>query len=140
MVSGSADLLGMGDRADRARYHSWKSTIKTLTTLSTIPLSSLNLPSSFSADPNAKPYFTRQVNSLLKVSAAQSKAKVKETGKEIGQIWGTKELHPFFVEGARRIGEWESERKAGCVVHGDFKIDNLVSHPLPSTVLSIVRG
>jgi hypothetical protein len=105
---------------------SWKSAIKTLTNLSSIPLSLLSLPSSFAPPPGGdKPYFPRQVNSLLKVSAAQSKAQTKE-GKETGEIWGTKELRPYFTEGAAEIAKDENRRGVGGVVHGDFKMDNLV--------------
>jgi hypothetical protein len=61
----------------------------------------------------------------LKVSLAQSKAKTKE-GVETGEIWGTKELRPYFTEGAREIAVGEGKRGVGGVVHGDFKMDNLV--------------
>ena len=105
----------------------WKSTIETLTRLSTIPLSSLDLPSSFAPRPEDKPYFSRQVASLLKVSAAQSKAATKE-GKETGEIWGTKDLRPYYDSGAKLIADDERRRGVGGVVHGDFKIDNLVRH------------
>lgn len=104
----------------------WKSTIETLTRLSSIPLEALNLPSSFAPRPDDKPYFSRQVASLLKVSAAQSKAATKE-GKETGEIWGTKELRPYFDQGAKLIADEERRRGVGGVVHGDFKIDNLAS-------------
>lgn len=111
---------------ERELTDSWKSAIKTLTNLSSIPLSLLHLPSSFAPPPGGdKPYFPRQVNSLLKVSAAQSKAKTKE-GVETGEIWGTRELRPYFTEGARQIAVDEGKRGVGGVVHGDFKMDNLV--------------
>lgn len=66
------------------------------------------------------------MNSLLKVSAAQSKARSPE-GKETGEIWGTKELRPYFTQGAKEIAVDEGKRGVGGVVHGDFKMDNLVS-------------
>jgi hypothetical protein len=107
---------------------SWKSAIKTLTNLSSIPLDLLSIPSTFAPSPTEgdKPYFPRQVNSLLRVSEAQSKARSKE-GIDTGEIWGTKELRPYFQEGAKGIAEDERKRGVGSVVHGDFKMDNLVS-------------
>lgn len=92
-----------------------------------MPLSTLGLPDSFAPPPSVKPYFPRQVNSLMRVSLAQSQARDKTTGKETGEIWGTKELRPFFEQGSKALGQWEKERGVGSVVHGDYKIDNLVS-------------
>jgi len=105
-----------------------------LTNLSSIPLTLLDLPSSFAPPPGKKPYFPRQVNSLLRVSDAQSKAKSKE-GKETGEIWGTKELKPFFEQGAGLIAMDEARRNVGSVVHGDFKMDNLVSRFILSNII-----
>ncbi len=118
---------------------SWRSAIRALTRLSTIPLSSLNLPASFAPPPDTKPYFPRQVTSLLKVSAAQSRAKSKDTGKEVGEIWGTKEFLPWFEEGANRIARDENARGVGSIVHGDFKLDNMV-RPLDTWFLNNLGG
>ncbi|WWC73783.1 uncharacterized protein I206_107755 [Kwoniella pini CBS 10737] len=124
------------DKQDR--WACWQSAIKTLTKLSAIPISSLNLPPSFAPLPTAKPYFPRQVGSLLKVSYAQSKAKNKETSEEVGPIWGTDELKNWFTEGAKKVTELEQERGEGGVVHGDYKLDNLIFHPTESKVIGIL--
>lgn len=113
-------------RTTADRYLSWRSAIRALTRLSTIPLHLLDLPPSFAPTPESKPYFPRQVNSLLKVSAAQSRAKDKVTGKEVGEIWGTRELWPWFEEGAAKIARMEKEGGVDGVVHGDYKLDNMV--------------
>lgn len=117
------------------RRECWKSAIDTLTRLSTVPIELLDLPDSFAPKPKAKPYFPRQVTSLLRVSEAQAKARDKESGKEVGSIWGMKEMKGWFEDGAGEIGVWEGERGVGGVVHGDYKLDNLVgtvtSSPLP---------
>ncbi|WRT69603.1 uncharacterized protein IL334_006592 [Kwoniella shivajii] len=120
------------------RWECWKSAIDTLTRLSTIPLSSLNLPSSFAPSPIEKPYFPRQVNSLLKVSSAQSNAKHKDTGEVLGPIWGTDEMRDWFQQGAKRVTELERERGGGGVVHGDYKMDNLIYHPTEPRVIGIL--
>ena len=90
------------------------------------------MPKTFAPLPNAKPYFPRQVGSLLKVSLAQSQATSKE-GKQTGEIWGTQELRGYFEDGAKGIADEEIERGVGSVVHGDFKLDNLVSTPTTSS-------
>ena len=121
---------------------SWKSAIRTLTLLSTIPLSALDIPFSFAPQPHAKPYFPRQVTSLLRVSASQSKAKSKDTGVVTGEIWGTNELRPWFEHGAAAIAREEKERNVGSVVHGDYKLDNLVrthSNPERDGLLNVAQ-
>jgi hypothetical protein len=76
------------------------------------------------------------VGSLLRVSEAQSRTRSKEGGKEVGEIWGTGELKGFFEKGGKEIAGREVESGVGGVVHGDYKIDNLVS-PLHSCCCGI---
>jgi hypothetical protein len=45
-------------------------------------------------------------------------------------------LRPFFQQGAERIARDEVERGVGGVVHGDFKMDNLVSPLVLHQILS----
>jgi aminoglycoside phosphotransferase (APT) family kinase protein len=104
---------------------SWRSAIDTLTRLSSIPLDVVVLPSTFAPKPEIKPYFPRQVGSLLKVSLSQSKVTSPE-GRQTGEIWGTKELRPYFEHGSKLLAEDENKRGVGSIVHGDFKLDNLV--------------
>ncbi|KAK4687524.1 hypothetical protein P7C73_g2601, partial [Tremellales sp. Uapishka_1] len=120
-----------------ANESSWKSAISTLTLLSTIPLEKLNLPASFAPHPAAKPYFPRQINSLLKVSKAQANT-VDKDGKPVGEIFGTTELKRWFEDGASIIGEEEKRDGIGGVVHGDYKLDNLIFHPTEPRVIGIL--
>lgn len=106
-------------------FRSWRSAIRTLSLLATTPIEALKLPASFAADPLAKPYFPRQVKSLMKVSASQSPTPAPTLpGGIVGDIFGSDELRPWFEQGAGKIG---GEAMHGAsVVHGDYKLDNLV--------------
>ncbi|WVQ74997.1 hypothetical protein IAR50_004605 [Cryptococcus sp. DSM 104548] len=123
---------------ERERWDCWRSAVTTLARLATILLSSLNLPPSFAPPPSKKPYFPRQVKSLLRVSDSQSNAKSKETGDTLGPIWGIDEMKPLLEGGAVNIAQREIKHDIGAVVHGDFKIDNLIFHPTEPRVIGIL--
>jgi hypothetical protein len=121
-------------RQTNTNTRSWRSAIRTLTLLATTPLEALNLPTTFAADPLAKPYFPRQVRSLMKVSVAQAATPAKNlSGGIVGEIFGSSELRPWFEQGAGRIGG--EVQHGASVVHGDYKMDNLVSANRPAGVL-----
>lgn len=107
--------------------HSWHSAVSTLARLASIPIEALDLPASFAPNPVAKPYFPRQVRGLMKVSEAQAQAPVPANpGGILGDIVHTDELRPWFEQGAQRV----TAAGAGhgqSIVHGDYKLDNLVS-------------
>ncbi len=75
-----------------------------------------------------KPYFPRQIKALSKVTLAQAAVKDIDTGKTVGEI-------PGWYE--RNLPD---ERKTGGVriVHGDYKLDNLVFHPTENRVIGIL--
>ena len=56
-------------------------------------------------------------------------------GEEIGEIWGTSKLRGWFEQGAARIANDEMRRGVAGVVHGDYKIDNLVGWLSASSLL-----
>lgn len=78
-------------------------------------------------------YFPRQIRSLTRVSLAQAQAADVETKKTIGKI-------PFFDE----LVFWYNhhlpdEKKTGLrIVHGDYKLDNLVFHATENRVIGVL--
>lgn len=78
-------------------------------------------------------YFPRQIKSLSRISLAQAETVDVETKKPIGKI-------PYFDE----LIDWyhqhlPNERKTGLrIVHGDYKLDNLMFHPKENRVIGVL--
>lgn len=108
---------------------SWQSAVRALAALSSLDPVALGL-SSFGP---STPYFPRQIKSLTRVSLAQAEAVDVDSGAPTGKI-------PLFDEMVR----WYSanlpdERKTGLrIVHGDYKLDNMVFHPTKNEVIGIL--
>ncbi|KAL0955798.1 hypothetical protein HGRIS_002007 [Hohenbuehelia grisea] len=78
-------------------------------------------------------YFARQIKSLSRVSKAQAAAVDVDTGKKVGDI-------PYFEE----LVAWyrshlPDESRFGLrIVHGDYKLDNMIFHPTENRVIGIL--
>ncbi|KAG6850875.1 hypothetical protein H0H93_007493 [Arthromyces matolae] len=78
-------------------------------------------------------YFPRQIKSLSRVSRAQAAVTDIESGEPIGDL-------PLFDD---LIGWYQrnlpNEKKTGLrIVHGDYKLDNLIFHPIKNIVIGIL--
>ena len=108
---------------------SWLAAVDALTTLSTLSPAALGLLD-FGAN---TAYFPRQIKSMTRVSQAQAAAVDMDTNRPIGSI-------PDFD----RMAEWfrnnlPDESKTGLrIVHGDYKLDNIIFHPTESRVIGIL--
>ncbi|TFK44940.1 kinase-like domain-containing protein [Crucibulum laeve] len=115
--------------APKDRRECWLSAVRALAALGSISPASIGL-SSFGPSTG---YFPRQIKSLSRVSTVQAQTKDIETEKSIGDI-------PYFNE----MIAWyrknlPDENKTGVrIVHGDYKLDNLVFHPTENRLIGIL--
>lgn len=112
-----------------SRGCSWLSAVQTLGKLSNLDPDSLGL-STFGP---RTPFYPRQLKSLGKVSEAQAATVNVQTSKPVGPI-------PFYDESMGWYAtHLPDESKLGTrIVHGDFKIDNLIFHPTEPRVIGIL--
>lgn len=111
------------------RLSSWLSAVRALAALGSVSPAGIGL-SKFGPSTD---YFPRQIKSLSRISSAQAAAVDIETNNVVGNI-------PFFDE----MIAWyrrnlPDERKTGLrIVHGDYKLDNLIFHPTENRVIGIL--
>ncbi|KAJ3486520.1 hypothetical protein NLI96_g4167 [Meripilus lineatus] len=111
------------------RHECWLSAIGALAALSTLSPAALGL-SSFAP---STPYFPRQIKSLTRISVVQSEAVDITSGKSVGKIPKFEELVAWYRS------HLPDESKTGLrIVHGDYKLDNLVFHPTENRVIGIL--
>ncbi|RDX49304.1 APH-domain-containing protein [Lentinus brumalis] len=119
----------MPEVSPETRRECWLSAVRVLATLALLSPAELGL-SSFASN---SPYFPRQIKSLTAVSEAQARAVDVETGKPTGEIPRFAEMVAWYK------ANLPDERKTGLrIVHGDYKLDNLVFHPTENRVIGIL--
>lgn len=110
------------------REECWLAAINTLSVLHTVDPSKIGLPVSFTK--NMSSHYPRQVVTLTKIEEAQSKAVDKDTGEEVGHI-------PDFEYLTKWMGNHMPPNRVS-IVHGDYKVDNLIYHPTENRVIAIL--
>ncbi|KAI0260136.1 kinase-like domain-containing protein [Gloeopeniophorella convolvens] len=111
------------------RRECWLSAVRALGALSSLDPTEVGLEKFGSH----KPYFPRQIKSLSKVTRAQAAVTDIDTGKPTGMIPEWDELIAWYE---RNLPD---ERKTGPrIVHGDYKLDNLIFHPTENRVIGIL--
>jgi aminoglycoside phosphotransferase (APT) family kinase protein len=121
--------MSMPGVSPKVRRECWLSAVRALGALSSLDPLKVGL-ATFGSQ---KPYFPRQMKSLSKVTHAQAAVKDVDTGKPVGAIPGWDELMAWYE---RNLPD---ERKTGVrIVHGDYKLDNVVFHPSENRVIGIL--
>ncbi|CAG8437844.1 7988_t:CDS:2 [Funneliformis caledonium] len=107
------------------RHKCWYAVIDTLAKLHSVDYKAIGL----SGYGKSSGFYTRQIRSLVKVSAAQAAVK-DDSGNEVGSLPRLDEMISWFK---RNLVDDEA-----TIIHGDFKLDNLIFHPTEPRVIGIL--
>lgn len=111
------------DSADR-----WRSAVEALARLHLVDFASIGLQTL------GKPggFYDRQIKTFTNLSASQAKAVDKATGIPIGAVPHLREMTTFFADPSRQ------PQDRSTLIHGDYKIDNIVFHKSEPRVIGIL--
>jgi len=111
------------------RRECFLSAVQSLAALSSLDPAALGL-STFGP---SSAYFPRQIKSMTRVSTAQSEAVDVESGKPTGKIPKFDEMVQWYTQNL------PDESRLGLrIVHGDYKLDNMIFHPTENRVIGIL--
>ncbi|GAA5999167.1 hypothetical protein JCM5350_001533 [Sporobolomyces pararoseus] len=114
----------------------WFSIIKTLAALHSLDPKEIGLGDFGST----AAFYPRQIKSLSKVSQAQSVVKSEKTGEKVGDIPGFEFLLEWYSRNLPGTSSTSSSKGKleGRIIHGDFKVDNMIFHPTEPRVIGIL--
>lgn len=109
-------------------YQRWYEAVRTLSKLHSVD------PKAVGLENFGRPsgYYDRQIKALTRVSEVQSKAVDVKTGAAVGPIPHYQDLISFFSQRSTQ------PKDRSTLVHGDYKIDNLVFHKTEPRVIGIL--
>lgn len=107
----------------------WRDAVRTLARLHSVVPGKHGL-SSFG---KASDFYNRQIKTLSTISGSQAQAVDLETRQRVGKIPHFDEMVAFFKDSRTQPFDRSS------VIHGDYKIDNLVYHKTEPRVIGILE-
>jgi acyl-CoA dehydrogenase len=111
------------------RTQMWKDATQTLARLHAVDFRAVGLEKFGKAEG----FFNRQIQTWTTICASQEKVKDVETGEPVGKLPHFDETVGFFRN------ERAQPRDRATLVHGDYKIDNLVFHKTEPRVIGILE-
>ncbi|QIW95325.1 hypothetical protein AMS68_000843 [Peltaster fructicola] len=116
------------DVSTEDRTAMWKSAIETLARFHRVD------PKSVGLEKYGKPngFYNRQLMTFATISTVQSEVKDKDSGEAVGKIPHFDEMVDFFQD------EKTQPKDRSTLVHGDYKIDNVVFHKTEPRVIGIL--
>jgi len=107
----------------------WNEAVKTLALLHSVDPDSCGL-GNFG---KRSGFYNRQIQTWRTICAAQASTKDVDTGEPVGVLPHFEEIIRFFGD------EGQQPRDRGTLIHGDYKIDNLVFHKTEARVIGILE-
>lgn len=109
-------------------HHRWRDAVETLAKFHRVNFKSIGLEK-FGWHSG---FYDRQLKTFGTLCIAQAKTKDVETGKEVGKIPHFDEMVAFFSQKS------EQPQDRATLIHGDYKIDNMVFHKTEPRVIGIL--
>lgn len=111
------------------RTEMWNDAVRTLAKLHRIRPADVGLESYG----KSSGFYDRQIKTFTTLGENQGKVKDVETGKEVGRIPHMSEFLQFFSDPKYK------PKDRGTLIHGDYKMDNLVFHKTEPRVIGILE-
>ncbi|KAK7753689.1 hypothetical protein SLS62_004311 [Diatrype stigma] len=134
---------GKGKRGEEVpaseRAALWRAAVETLARLHAVDREAVGLQRYGKGEDGG--FYARQVETWRRICEAQARAVDAETGRAVGHLPHFEDLLAFFRDEAQQPGRSREPSGGGpraTLVHGDYKIDNLVFHPTEPRVIGIL--
>lgn len=116
------------DVSPEDRREMWRDAVRTLAKLHRVR------PKDVGLETFGRPsgYYNRQLKTFGRLAESQAAAKDQESGEPVGQLPHFDEFIQFFSDAKKQPED------RGVLVHGDYKIDNLVFHKTEPKVIGIL--